>query len=128
MPQEEFVSMKMGELVSEIDRISGRLKFEQDRSTYDYPRKGPNNKVKEVDLRIWETLFSESLKVLNKWEQYHDIARALQFNTESNNIEMLIEYNWNMKKWDELKQYESILKRSDSLKHRLYHIYLCIRN
>ena len=41
---------------------------------------------------------------------------------------MLIEYNWNMKKWDELKQYESILKRSESLKHRLYHIYLCIRN
>jgi hypothetical protein len=68
MPQEEFVSMKMSEMVREIDRISGRQKFEQDRATFDYPRKGPNNKVKEVDLRIWETLFSESLKVLNKWE------------------------------------------------------------
>lgn len=41
---------------------------------------------------------------------------------------MFIEYNWNMKKWEDLKQYDSILKRSDSLKHRLYHIYLCIRN
>ena len=120
--------MKMDELVREIDRISGRQKFEADRATYDYPRKGPNNKVKEVDLRIWETLFSESLKVLNKWDQYHDIARALSYNIDINNAEMLIEYNWNMKRWDDLKQFENILKRSDSLKHRLYHIYLCIKN
>lgn len=69
--------MKMDELVKEIDKISGRQKFEADRATYDYPRRGPNNKVKEVDLRMWETLFSDSQKVLNKWEQYHDIARAL---------------------------------------------------
>ena len=50
----------MDELVKEIDRISGRQKFEADRATYDYPRRGPNNKVKEVDLRMWETLFSDS--------------------------------------------------------------------
>jgi len=118
----------MNELNLEIDRISGRRKFEGDRATYDYPRRGPNNLVKEVDLRQWESLFSESLKVLNKWEQYHDIARALSFNLDVNNVEMLIEYNWNMKKWEELKLFENILKRSDNLKHRLYHIYLCIKN
>lgn len=33
-----------------------------------FPREGPNNKVSELDLRVWETLFIESLKVLNKWE------------------------------------------------------------
>jgi hypothetical protein len=58
----------MQELALEIDRTSGRQKFEADRATYSYPRRGPNNKVKEIDLRIWETLFSDSLKVLNKWE------------------------------------------------------------
>lgn len=33
-----------------------------------FPREGPNNKVTELDLCVWETLFMESLKVLNKWE------------------------------------------------------------
>ena len=33
-----------------------------------FPKDGPNKKVKELDLRIWETLFIESLKVLNKWD------------------------------------------------------------
>lgn len=60
--------MKMEELSKEIDRISGRQKFEADRATYEFPRRGPNNNVKELDLRVWETLFTESLKVLNKWD------------------------------------------------------------
>ncbi len=33
-----------------------------------FPKDGPNNKVGELDLRVWETLFIESLKILNKWE------------------------------------------------------------
>jgi hypothetical protein len=41
---------------------------------------------------------------------------------------MLIEFYWNTKKWDDLKPFENILKRSESIKHRLYHIYLCIKN
>ena len=42
-----------------------------------FPREGPNNKVTELDLCVWETLFMESLKVLNKWEQFKDIAHLL---------------------------------------------------
>lgn len=40
------------------DLVSGR----------NFPKEGPNNKVSELDLRVWETLFIESLKILNKWE------------------------------------------------------------
>jgi hypothetical protein len=40
----------------------------------------------------------------------------------------MIEYAWNTKNWGALMGYESILRRSDSIKHRLYHIYLTIRN
>jgi hypothetical protein len=65
-----------------------------------HPRRGPNNLIKEIDLRVWETLFTESLKVLNKWDQYYDIARALLFNVEINNVEMNIEYFWATKNWD----------------------------
>ena len=44
------------------------------------------------------------------------------------NIEMMIEYFWNAKNWKELAAYEGILKKSDSLKHRMYYLYLCIKN
>ena len=56
-----------------------------------------SEKIKEIDLRIWENLFIESLKVLNKWDQYRDIAHAL------NNQEMMIEYFWNAKDWRNLQ-------------------------
>jgi hypothetical protein len=85
----------MKKLELELDVVSGRPKFEGDKATYSYPRRGPNNLVKEVDLRVWETIFTESLKVLNKWDQYHDISRALSFNIDIPNVEMMIEYAWN---------------------------------
>jgi hypothetical protein len=34
-------------------------------STEHFPREGPNTRVSELDLRAWETLFIESLKILN---------------------------------------------------------------
>eukprot|EP00347_Sterkiella_histriomuscorum_P010775 403374964 len=78
------------------------------------------NRFKEMDLRIWDNLFIESLKVLNKWDQYRDIAHALQ------NQEMLIEYYWNVKDWRNLSQYEQILKKSESIKYQIYYIYFII--
>lgn len=33
-----------------------------------FPKPGPNNKVSDIDLRVWEKLFVESVKVLSKWE------------------------------------------------------------
>ena len=78
--------------------------------------------VKEIDLRIWETYFIDSVKVLNKWEQYRDIAHTMQ------NQEMWIEFFWNIKKWDELKYYEKILSESDSIQYQLYHLYYIIQS
>lgn len=115
-------------MMSSIEKITGKAKFEADPATYNYPRKGPNNKVKEIDLRIWENLYIESLKVLGKWDQFHDIARALQVNAEIPNVEMIIEYYWNAKNWSALSQYEYILRRSDSIKHRMMLIYLSIKH
>lgn len=86
-----------------------------------FPKEGPNTKVKELDLRIWETLFIESVKILNKWEQYRDIAHTMQ------NQEMWIEYFWHTKNWQELKHYEQTLKKSDSIQYQLYYIYLIIQ-
>jgi hypothetical protein len=77
--------------------------------------------VKELDLRIWETLFIESLKILNNWDQYRDIAHTLS------NQEMMIEYYWYKKEWNSLASVESILKRSESIKYQLYYIYLTIQ-
>ena len=129
--QIDFNAFKMSEdekLQNEIDRVCGQKKFDENSSIFDYPRKGSNNKVKETDLRIWDTLFIESLKVLNKWDQFHDIARAVTPNSEIPNLEMMIEYSWNTKQWNYLRQQESILKRSDSIKHRLYYIFLAIKD
>lgn len=95
----------MDKLNLEIDRASGRQRFEADTQTYNYPRRGPNNNVREIDLRVWDNLFIESLKVLNRWDQYHDIAKALQVNVAIPNIEMMIEYAWNTKQWPLLSQY-----------------------
>ena len=68
MTEKEYIEKEMKMLEQELDIVSGRPKFEADKATYQYPRRGPNNLVKEVDLRIWETIFTESLKVLNKWD------------------------------------------------------------
>lgn len=40
----------------------------RDPATYSYPRRGPNNRVREMDLRVWENLYIESIKVLGKWD------------------------------------------------------------
>ncbi len=58
----------MSQLAKQIDEVSGQQKFLADPAKYDYPRQGPNNKAKEIDLRIWDNLFCESFKVLNKWD------------------------------------------------------------
>lgn len=118
----------MQKLSQQIEEATGIQKFQRDNAKYDYPRQGPNNKIKEIDLRIWDTLFSESFKVLNKWDQYHDIAKALEMNVEIPNIEMMVEFAWNTKNWSKLRDYENILKKSDSLKHKMYLLYLCIKN
>mmetsp|Transcript_19133 Transcript_19133/g.18269 ORF Transcript_19133/g.18269 Transcript_19133/m.18269 type:complete len:82 (-) Transcript_19133:23-268(-) len=76
-----------------------------------FPREGPNNSVTELDLRIWETLFIESLKILNSWDQYRDVAHTW------NNQEMMIEYYWHKKDWNSLEKNESILRKSESLKY-----------
>jgi hypothetical protein len=33
-----------------------------------FPKDGANRNVKELDLRIWETLFIDSVKILNRWD------------------------------------------------------------
>jgi hypothetical protein len=66
-----------------------------------FPKDGPNNKVSELDLCVWETLFMDSLKVLNRWDQLKDIAHLLG-NGEQGTTgdqspgahEMLIEFFW----------------------------------
>jgi hypothetical protein len=42
----------MAMLMREVEDLSGKDKFDRDPSTYAYPRRGPNNRVREVDLRI----------------------------------------------------------------------------
>jgi FAT domain len=68
MDQQSFMKAEYEKISREIEQASGKMRFEADPQTYSYPRKGPNNKVKEIDLRIWDNLFSESLKVLNRWD------------------------------------------------------------
>lgn len=80
-----------------------------------------------MDLRVWENLYIESIKVLGKWDQYHDITRALLVNVEIPNNEMMIEYYWTTKQWQELAKYEFILRRSDNLRHKLMLLYLNIK-
>jgi hypothetical protein len=66
--KEDYIRQKREELEKQIDKVSGREKHLANPSIYSYPRKGPNNYIKEIDLRVWETLFTQSLKVLNKWD------------------------------------------------------------
>jgi hypothetical protein len=119
----EYVDAEMQKTQRDMEQASGKRKNENQ----PYPRNGPNNRVKEVDLRVWETIYTDSLKVLNKWDQYFDIARALAFNVDIPNVDMMIEYAWNQKDWNILQQYEPILRNSESLKHRIYACYYSIK-
>jgi hypothetical protein len=81
-----------------------------------FPKEGPNNKVSELDLCVWETLFMDSLKVLNRWDQLKDIAHLLG-NGEQGTTgdqspgahEMLIEFFWQKKDWENLSKFKHTL-------------------
>ena len=99
-----------------------------------FPREGPNNKVTELDLCVWETLFMESLKVLNKWEQFKDIAHLLGNGEHGNSWdqspgahEMWIEFFWQKKDWNNLSRFRHTLMNSSQIKHQLYYIFLIIQ-
>jgi hypothetical protein len=103
-------------------------------SPIQFPREGPNTKVSELDLRTWETLFIESLKVLNKWEQFRDIAH-LHGNYDQGGLgdqspgthEMWIEFFWQKKDWRNLANFRPTLMNSSSIKYQLYYIFLIIQ-
>lgn len=100
-----------------------------------FPREGPNNKVSELDLRSWETLFIESLKVLNRWDPFRDIAH-LHGNSDQGGAgtadarpgphEMWIEFFWQKKDWTNLSEVRETLAASSSIKYQLYYIYLIV--
>jgi hypothetical protein len=98
-----------------------------------FPRSGPNNKVSELDLRVWETLFIESLKILNKWEQFRDIAHLHGSYDQGlgdqypGTHEMWIEFFWQKKDWRNLAHYKETLMNSSSIKYQLYYIFLIIQ-
>jgi hypothetical protein len=105
-----------------------------DVGTEHFPREGPNTKVSELDLRAWETLFIESLKVLNLWDPFRDIAH-LHGNYEQAGSgdslpgphEMWIEFFWQKKDWKNLANHRRTLTASSSIKYQLYDIYLTIQ-
>ena len=51
-------------------------------------RSNGNEKVSELDLRMWETLYVESLRVLNKYDRLNDVASSL------NSQEIKLECMW----------------------------------
>lgn len=98
-----------------------------------FPKEGPNNKVNELDLRVWETLFIQSLKIFNKWEQFRDIA--LLHGSYDQGLgdqyprthKMWIEFFWQKKLWGNLVNYKSTLMNSSSIKYQLYYIFIIIQ-
>ena len=94
-----------------------------DVSPHHFPRNGPNNLVSELDLRVWETLFIESLKILNKWEQFRDIAHLHgsydqgMGDSSPGTHEMWIEFFWQKKDWRNLANYKETLMNSSSIKY-----------
>ena len=103
-------------------------------ATEHYPREGPNTKVSELDLRAWETLFIESLKVLNQWDPFRDIAHlhgnydhAGSGEQPPGPHEMWIEFFWQKKDWKNLASHKRTLMHSSSIKYQLYYIFLTIQ-
>ena len=89
--------------------------------------------MSELDLRAWETLFIESLKILNQWEPFRDIAH-LHGSSDHGGPEpllgaheMWIEFFWQKKDWKNLAVHRKTLQQSSSIKYQLYYIFLIIQ-
>lgn len=50
------------------DNYFEQEEYKEQIKSQNFPKNGPNRNVREIDLRIWESLFIESLKILNNWD------------------------------------------------------------
>lgn len=65
-----------------------------------FPKAGGNRLISEIDLRTWENLFIQSLKILKKTELFKDVAD----NMANNDLhELRIENCWQVKDMRSLK-------------------------
>ena len=56
-----------------------------------FPKAGSNRKISELDLRTFESLYINSLKILKKQELFRDIADQLNYN------ELKMDHYWLIK-------------------------------
>ena len=65
-----------------------------------FPKVGSNRSISELDLRTWETLYIQSLKILKKNELFRDIAENM---SDLQTHELRIDYFWSVKDMRNLK-------------------------
>lgn len=65
-----------------------------------FPKQGSNRAINQLDLRTWESLYIQSLKVLKKNELFRDIAENM---SGLDMHEMRIDYCWSVKDMASLK-------------------------
>ena len=65
-----------------------------------FPKPGGNRLISEIDLRTWETLYVQSLKILKKTELFKDVAD----NMSSVDLHVLkIDFLWQVKDMCQLR-------------------------
>lgn len=70
-------------------------------NSFSFPKAGSNRLISELDLRTWENLYIQSLKVLKKNELFRDIAENMS-NLDMH--ELRIDYCWSVKDMSNLKK------------------------
>lgn len=62
-----------------------------------FPKFGSNRNVSEIDLRNWENLYMQSLKVLKKTDLFKNVADNIS------SQELRVEYYWIVKDFENLR-------------------------
>ena len=86
--------------IFENDEVRELLKQQQ------FPKQGSNRKISEIDLRQWETLYKQSLKVLKKNELFKEMADNF-VNQQDTVHDFKIDYYWSVK---DMKNLDILLK------------------
>lgn len=86
--------------IFENDEVRELLKQQQ------FPKQGSNRKISEIDLRQWETLYMQSLKVLKKNELFKEMADNF-VNQQDTVHDFKIDYYWSVK---DMKNLDILLK------------------
>ncbi len=100
MDPQQHITRPMAENIHFVDLFETN-EVAQKLNQQNFPKAGSNRVISELDLRTWESLYIQSLKILKKNELFRDIAENMS-NLDMH--ELRIDYCWQIKDMSNLKK------------------------